>query len=179
MKTKIPNYYEYLHNRTPDQAIKDAKDTIADILKAVNGGELVIHPFYHACLRHAVTFIADYEKDLENIVNNQWSNNLARKKLTIILWWYKVLVRIDHQIDPIQVVFEGCTDCPRMLSSLLGIPQENISKPLEYVEINEPCPECGCTKYLVKNYLCMDCALSGDRNRYDRAINNRKNSACK
>lgn len=165
MRTKTPEYYEYLHNRTPDQAITDAKATIEQILNAVNGGELAIHPFYHSILRHGKGFITDYQIEAGQQADHVWPIQLVRKKLAIIQWWHKVLVRIDNTICPIQTVYETCTTCPATLARLLSIPRDHINNPATNSE-GDPCPICGQCEYRPEDGACVNCGDTTNAEKY-------------
>ncbi|ECP9732906.1 hypothetical protein FYN95_22875 [Salmonella enterica] len=165
MRTKTPEYYEYLHNRTPDQAITDAKATIEQILNAVNCGELAIHPFYHSILRHGKGFITDYQIEAGQQADHVWPIQLVRKKLAIIQWWHKVLVRIDNTICPIQAVYETCTTCPATLARLLSIPRDHINNPATNSE-GDPCPICGQCEYRPEDGACVNCGNTTNAEKY-------------
>ncbi|EJW8486864.1 hypothetical protein OCZ42_004604 [Salmonella enterica] len=175
MRTKTPEYYEYLHNRTPDQAITDAKATIEQILNAVNCGELAIHPFYHSILRHGKGFITDYQIEAGQQVDHVWPIQLVRKKLAIIQWWHKVLVRIDNTICPIQAVYETCTTCPATLARLLSIPRDHINNPATNSE-GDPCPICGQCEYRPEDGACVNC---GDTTNAEKYVMRRDNGEFK
>lgn len=169
MQATRSDYYDVLHNMSYDQVIEQAQIETIDILNSYVWGFLPDETETYDIFLNAIVFIENYLTDVKN-TGPTWANELARRKLTIVLWWHKTLVLQSKQIHSIYTVFEGCTDCPRTLERLLNLPRFTVADPLDYFElINEPCEYCGCTRYTVDYYACYDCVNSGDVNRYGNA----------
>lgn len=165
MKSLIADYYDSLHNRTPDQAVQEAQDTISQILEAVNRGELQIEPLYRDILNRAITFINDYKQESNQQFSEIWPIELFRKKLAIIQWWHKVLVRINNDLYHIEQVYSTCTDSPRMIARLLGVQLEQINIPASNSE-GDPCPICGHEHYRPEDGACANCGDTTNAEKY-------------
>lgn len=158
MRTNKPSYYPTLHEKTPQSVIREASGGVKEITRQIHTGGIKTSTVESKILSNAYQFILEYLKESKALADGeQWSNDLARKRLTIILWWFKCLTRPDRRIEQIRNVYEGCTTDPKILSQLIGIPADQIAEPLPYI-VAEPCYICGCTHYYLDSFTCIDCA---------------------
>lgn len=157
MRTNKHSYYPTLHEKTPQSVIREASRGIKEITRQIHTGGIKTSTVERKILSNAYQFILEYSKESKALADGeQWSNALARKRLTIILWWFKCLTRPDRRIEQIRNVYEGCTTDPKILSQIIGIPADQIAEPLPYI-VAEPCHICGGTHYTLDGYNCIDC----------------------
>ncbi|MLU53277.1 hypothetical protein DRT11_23950 [Salmonella enterica subsp. enterica] len=173
MQAKKSAYFDLLHNKNYDQVIENAQFEVISILNSFALGDIPDNEKYYNIFLDAIVFIETYFSDLKQY-GLIWPNELARRKLAIVLWWQKTVMIQDKEIYSIYTIFEGCTDCPRTLEKMLKLPRFTVSDPLPYVIVlNEPCEYCECVNYYIVNHLCFDCWFSNDATRHDR-INGRR-----
>lgn len=158
-----------------DLSIQNVQFEVISILNGFALGEFQEDAELYDKFLNAIVFIETFYIELKEN-SGKWPNELARKKLSIALWWQKTLKLDNKQIHSIYSVFEGCTDCPRTLERLLNLPDHTVENPLDYVVVeNEPCEDCGCIKYHNSIYMCYDCyqCRESDNTRYARALTRR------
>ncbi|ECW3055629.1 hypothetical protein F3W96_19765 [Salmonella enterica] len=171
MRYRKSSYYSLLHERNYDQVVENAQFEVISILNGFALGEFQEDDRIYDIFLHAIVFIETFLAEVSE-TGPKWSNELARKKLSIVLWWHKTLMLDNKEIHSIYSVFEGCTDCPRTLERLLNLPTNTVEDALDHVVVeSEPCEICGCVKYTITSYICYDCAKSGDVVRQSLAVN--------
>lgn len=153
-----------------DISIQNVQFEVISILNGFALGEFQEDAELYDTFLNAIVFIETYFIDLKE-KSEFWPNELARKRLTIALWWSKT-IKLDYkQIHSIYSIYEGCTECPRTLERLLELPTGTVEPPLPYVIIETcPCEQCNSIKYSTEYYCCYECQKSGDDKRRANAL---------
>ncbi|EBA3920945.1 hypothetical protein EE88_21690 [Salmonella enterica] len=171
-------YYDLLDLPDRDMAYSKAVKGIMSVKEAIYNGEVNPEPYYKDLFRKAAAYINNYRYQLNKHRKSEaqiMPNELARMRLTIIQWWAKCLTHVDHKIHPIQTIFEGCTDDPRMLESYLGFEVGTVENAPKYVVdylddvAAHTCPICGCVKTYIIKEVCRTCRNSEKRRATARA----------